>query len=65
MALELDQSSYADLDGTIYYDLTGKTGTQAQINGALFFTEQPVASAGTGLIQTFVRVQDGGNDSSP
>lgn len=65
MALELDQSSYADLDGTIYYDLTGKTGTKAQINGALFLTEQPVASAGAGLIQTFVRVQDGGNDSSP
>ena len=69
MPLELDQSSYWDdkdhdniIDGdeTVYYDLTSKTGSQALINGALFFNEQPDTSSGTGLIQAFVRLQDGG-----
>ncbi|QKG72591.1 hypothetical protein [Erythrobacter mangrovi] len=68
------QSSYwKDLDGDgeidageiIYYDLTTETGDRAEINGALFFATAPTTSSGTGLINAFVRVQDGGNDDSP
>jgi hypothetical protein len=61
------QSSYFDSDNnTTYYDLTKKTGDSAEINGALFFATAPATSSGTGLIQAFVRVQDGGgNDTSP
>lgn len=31
----------------------------------MFFTDQPSTSSGTGLIQAFVRVQDGGSDDTP
>ncbi len=65
MALDLDQSSFQDDDDVIYYDITTITGSEALINGALFFSEQPTSSSGTGLIQAFVRVQDGGNDDTP
>ena len=70
MAIELDQSTYLwdeddEVDNVLLYDLTGQTGTSAKINGAYFFTEQPTSSSGTGLIQAFVRVQDGGNDDTP
>ncbi|MBO6610136.1 hypothetical protein, partial [Altererythrobacter sp.] len=75
MPILIDQSSFwTDLDNdgeidegeVVYYDLRhnedddATTGSQAEINGALFFTDQPDSSAGTGLIQAFVRVQDGG-----
>ncbi|MEB3416939.1 SdrD B-like domain-containing protein, partial [Alteriqipengyuania sp. WL0013] len=74
MPLDLDQSSFfQDLDNdgekddneTTFYDLTTKTGSAAEINGSLFFIDQPDSSAGTGLIQAIVRVQDTGNDATP
>ena len=61
MATPTVQSSYSSADGTIYYDLTDKTGSSAEINGALFFQSKPDSSSGTGLIQAIVRVQDPGN----
>lgn len=70
MALELDQSSFWDDENdngvidpgeTVYYDLTTQTGSEALVNGAIFTTSDLQSSSGTGLIQAFVRVQDGGN----
>ncbi|SMQ73402.1 SdrD B-like domain [Altererythrobacter xiamenensis] len=66
-----DEDGAQDADETVYYDLTNNkdddptTGSEAQINGALFFTDQPDSSSGTGVIQAFVRLQDGGNDDTP
>ena len=70
MPILLDQSTYLwdkddDDDDVLLYDLTTQTGSSAYINGAYFFSEQPTTSSGTGLIQAFVRVQDGGNDATP
>lgn len=56
----VDGEIVKDDEDVYYYDLTTKTGDRAEINGAIFLTSQPNTSSGTGLIQAFVRVQDGG-----
>ena len=54
-----------DANGTIYYDLTTKTGDEAEIDGTLFQTLAAEGSSGTGLIQAFVRTQATGSCSLP
>ncbi|SHH03396.1 hypothetical protein, partial [Cognatishimia maritima] len=55
--------TYSELiNGTTYHDLSTRYGDEAEINGALFLTQSPETSAGTGLIQAFVRVQADGDE---
>ncbi|MBX7541284.1 carboxypeptidase-like regulatory domain-containing protein, partial [Qipengyuania sphaerica] len=70
MPIMLDQSTYVwdkddEEEDVLLYDITTISGDSAYINGAYFFSAQPITSAGTGVIQAFVRVQDGGNDDTP
>src|SRR5688500_10854899 len=59
----MGEASYSDATGNVYYDLTTKTGDQAEIDDTLFLTAAAEGSSGTGLIQAFVRTQADGDEA--